>query len=162
MGASLIRGDVFQGGQRHSPEWPAGSGEQNTSHAHCTQITVTVARQGLEHRIVFAIDGQQSRAMRLHHLHKNSAGHHQRFFVGKQHALTGLRCGQGWLQTGRADNRRHHYAHFRCARNLLQRRAALQYFSAQTKLFQFGLQLFCRGHIHQHRIARIELTALFE
>ena len=76
------------------------------------EIAAKVPRQRLENGVVFAVDGQQHRPVAAHGIDEHRARHDQRFLVGEQHLLPGLRCGKPGPQSSRPDDGGHHAADF--------------------------------------------------
>ncbi|VVN65932.1 hypothetical protein PS685_04732 [Pseudomonas fluorescens] len=139
MSTGLIRRDVFKLCQRRLTEWTTRGCQQNPTNTDITQATGKVPRQALENRVVFAVDGQQYRTAATHGLHKQVAGHHQRFFVGQQDLLAGIDRRQCRAQACGTDNCRHHRIHFRSRRNLTQALLTYQYFGIEPGCAQIRL-----------------------
>ena len=82
-----FRGDVFQISNRRIAEWSARRGKQNATHAALTEATSKICRQGLENGIVFAVDRQQRRAMRLDRRQHDLPRADQRLLIGQRHGF---------------------------------------------------------------------------
>ncbi len=148
--------------QRCIAKRAARCGQQDTAHAAGGQVAVIAPRQGLENRVVFAVDRQQRRAAGAHRIHEHIARHHQRLLVRQQDFLAGARRRQRGAQARRTDDGSHHSIHFRQHRDLFQCGHSAQHLGADPGIAcQFAQP--DRGFLIQHhRITRLELLALPE
>src|SRR5450830_2008717 len=140
VGAGLVRRHMFKISQRSLTERTTGSRKKNPPHADLAQATGKITGHALENRVVLTVERQQYRATLAHSLHKECAGHDQRFFISQQDFLAGIDSGQGRAQASGSDNGRHHSIHLGIGRNLLQSLLAHQHLSGQASGAQVILQ----------------------
>ena len=81
---------------------------------------------------MLTVERQQYRPALAHRLHKECAGHDQRFFIGQQDLLARIDGGQGRAQASGADDGRHHGIHLGIGRHLAQPFLAHQHLSSQA------------------------------
>jgi hypothetical protein len=99
-------GDLGQFGQCQGAERPAAGGQH-----HPANLLVPAGRERLEHRTVFAVDGQDPGLAALGQPGDQGAAHDQALLVGQGHRFTGLQRRPGASQPGTADDGRKHHLH---------------------------------------------------
>ena len=107
----LLGGDVLERSRVGVEKGAARGGEDDGEDAVLVQTACVVARQYLEHGVVFAVDRHHGCAVGAGGLHKQRAGYDQGFFVGQINGFAFLRRRQRGRQPRRADDGAHHAVH---------------------------------------------------
>ena len=109
MGHGLLGRNARQPRKRCRKKGPARCSEQEARHTTGFKCAARkISRQRLKNRIVLTVNRQEFGTAHGDGSHENLPRHHQRLFVGKQHALARMRRCQRGLQTGCAHDRCHH------------------------------------------------------
>ena len=158
--AGFVGGDVFERLDRAVQERTARGGQEDLGHAGRAGLARIRLRQGLENRIVLAIDRQQGGAVLVHRIHEQLAGHDQRFLVREQNFLASTGRCQGRGQAGGADDGGHHGIGVGAGGDRTQRRFAVFDLGAQVALAQQDGQAGGGIGTADHGARRTEARAL--
>ena len=162
MRAGLLGRDCGELIGGRGAEGPARGGEHDTAYAGAAQRPRSPGGKALEDGVVLAVDRQELRAAVAHGVQEQTPGHHQRLFVGEQHALARSRCGQAGLETGGTDDGGHHRVDLRERGDSLQGARTRQHLGREAGRTHAALEQIGAARIHQHGILGSEADALLE